>query len=110
MPSRDSQRWLLMLAYYDNVDCMRFRKKPIEVEAIQWTGNNLDELKTWGAPATILPATSGESLIIGTLEDGPNSEAVHVASLNDWIIRGVAGEFYPCKPYVFQTTYDPVLD
>ena len=54
----------------------------------------------------ILPATDGLSLIIGTLEDGPNSEAVHVASLDDWIIKGVKGEYYPCKPDIFQLTYE----
>lgn len=86
----------------------KFRKKPVVIEAMRWTGSNLEALKAWGAPVTILPATNGESLIIGTLEDGPNSEAVHVASLNDWIIRGVKNEFYPCKPDVFEITYDAV--
>lgn len=84
-----------------------YRKKPVVIEAIQWTGGNLETLKSWGAPSTILAATNGQCLIIGTLEDGPTSEAVHVASLNDWIIRGVKGEFYPCKPDVFEITYEP---
>jgi len=86
---------------------MKFRKKPIVIEAIRWDGTNLDELKEWNAPVTIMPATGRASLIIGTLEDGPNSEAIHVATLGDWIIRGVAGEFYPCKPDIFAATYEP---
>ncbi|MCR4300859.1 MAG: hypothetical protein NUV51_04550 [Sulfuricaulis sp.] len=75
------------------------------VEAVQWTGFNLDALRSWGAPVTLLGASEG-SLIIGTLEDGPNCEAVHVAALGDWIIRGVKGEFYPCKPDIFEATYE----
>ena len=90
---------------------LRWRKKPVVVEAVQWNGTNLDALVMWGAPATPLPASNrpdrGEGLIIGTLEDGPNCEAVHVADVGDWIIRGVKGEFYPCKPDIFEATYEP---
>ena len=91
---------------------MKFRKKPIVIEAVQWTGENLDALKEWGAPVTVLPASNrpglGEALIIGTLEDGPNCEAIHVADPLDWIIKGIKGEFYPCKPDIFDATYEPV--
>jgi len=45
---------------------------------------------------------------ITTLEDGPNGEARHVASVGDWVIRGIKGEFYPCKPDIFAATYEPV--
>lgn len=83
----------------------QFRKKPITIEAQQWTGHNLPELIQWGAPVTLLPA-SDNALIIGTLEDGPNCEAVHVATVNDWILRGVQGEFYPVKPDIFAQTYE----
>jgi len=83
----------------------KFRKKPIAIEAMQWNELNLHELQAWGAPVHLLPLSSG--LIIGTLEDGPNCEAVHVADSGDWIIRGVAGEFYPCKPDIFEQTYEP---
>ena len=88
---------------------MKFRKKPIVIEAMQWDGSisRLEELLAWNCPARILPA-SERGLIIGTLEDGPNCEAVHVASAGDWIIKGVQGEFYPCKPDIFAATYDAV--
>ena len=85
---------------------MTFRKKPIVIEAVQWLGDNLTQLQEWGAPATPLPAPD-MALIIGTLEDGPNCEATHIATIGDWIIRGVAGEFYPCKPDIFEASYDP---
>ncbi len=91
---------------------MRFRKRPLVIEAVQWTGNNAELLQAWSAPITILPASNrpglGEALIIGTLEDGPNCEAVHIADPLDWIIRGIKGEFYPCKPDVFAATYEQV--
>ena len=88
-------------------DVMKFKKKPIVVEAVLWDGANIAELKIWGAPVTHLPASMG-GLIIGTLEDGPNFEAVHVASRGDWIVKGIKGEFYPCKPDIFEATYEPV--
>lgn len=85
----------------------RFRKKPVVIEAIRWDGSNSDELVDWGAPVTLLPCSDG-GLIIGTLEDGPNYKAVHVADRGDWIIKGVKGEFYPCKPEIFEASYGPV--
>lgn len=85
-----------------------FRTKPVEKWAMQWTGENRIDLLEWGAPVTILPATGGSALIIGTLEDGPNCEAMHIASKGDWIVRGIQGEFYPVKPEIFASSYEPV--
>ena len=89
----------------DDLRARKWRKRPLVVEAMQWNGDNLAALRQWGAPVIRLPASSG--LIIGTLEDGPNCEAVHVAGLGDFIIKGVTGEFYPCKPDIFEATYEP---
>lgn len=78
----------------------KYRKKPVVIEAIQWQGN-FDEIEKFvGGDAE---SRNGE-LIIATLE-GP----LH-ASHNDWIIKGVKGEFYPCKPDIFKATYDIVED
>lgn len=83
----------------------KFRKKPVEIEARQWNG------QTWGATADALREwCDGEyelkepnaQLAIPTLEGRM------IASPNDWIIRGVQGEFYPCKPDIFQQTYELV--
>lgn len=52
-------------------------------------------------------ARGNSELVIATLEDG-NSTARHVASKGDYIIKGIAGEFYPCKPDIFKATYEPV--
>lgn len=74
-----------------------FRKKPVVIEAVQFKGN-FDELESFvGGDANF---TNGE-LVIATLEG-----ALH-ASDGDWIIKGVKGEFYPCKPDIFAATYEP---
>lgn len=86
------------------VEPKRYRKKPVQVEAIQWLGNNSLEIVEWinhnGGNARYL--ADSDTIYIGTLE-GPLT-----TSLYDWIIKGVAGEFYPCKPDIFEQTYELV--
>ena len=86
---------------------MTFRKKPVTVEAIQWTGVNTDEVLAFCmAKASVRrpDVRAGEpgwkDLIIETLEGNMR------ASVNDWIICGTRGEFYPCKPDVFADVYE----
>jgi hypothetical protein len=80
---------------------MKFRKKPVVIEAVQFLGPNFNELEAFvGGDAEF---RDGE-LIIATLE-GP----LH-ASPKDWIIKGIKGEFYPCKPDIFAATYEKVDD
>ena len=99
-----------------------FRKKPVEIEAVQWTGKNVFEVYSFIHATPTLNSDIardrwcdfedvhlGKDWHIKTLEDGPNGEAKHVASVGDWIIKGVKGEFYPCKPDIFQMTYDASL-
>lgn len=82
----------------------KFRKKPVIVEAVQWTGSNREEMEKF-IPNTILAKKNAEEeLAIGTLE------GVMTASKNDWIIKGVHGEYYPCKPDIFEKTYEQVDD
>ena len=90
----------------------KFRKKSVAIEARQWTGDNFQELYNWGLPDSINsyakivwagpPHSESKCLSIETLE------GEMIASLGDWIIKGVEGEFYPCKPDIFEATYDPV--
>ena len=82
---------------------MKYRKKPVFIEAIQWTGANFDEIVAFAGKYATL--RNGE-LIITTLEDGKNGQAVHAATVNDYIIRGVKGEYYFCKPDIFMMTYE----
>ena len=83
----------------------QYIKKPIPIEAIQWTGQNFEEIKEFCKDAMI--ADSGE-LIIPTLEDGKFIKAEHVATVSDYVIKGVRGEFYFCKEDIFLETYDEV--
>lgn len=90
---------------------MRYRKKPVEIEAVRVADllnafeNDWSALPDWVADAYekgILAAVRREDLIVKTLEGD------HLARRNDWLIRGVKGELYPCKPEVFELTYEPV--
>lgn len=75
----------------------KFMKKPVVIEALQYDGKNLEAIGQFvGYDAEI---RAREVLIIKTLE------GEHVANVNDWIIKGIKGEFYPCKPDIFQATY-----
>ena len=79
----------------------KFRKKPIVIEAIQWKGNNKEEIdKFVGKQLDYINADT--DLIIPTLEGNM------VAHIFDWIIRGIVGECYPCDPDIFKETYDEV--
>lgn len=83
----------------------QYRKKPVVIEAMQLTVFNVDEVEEFvGGDAGMCRAHPDPQacLVIATLEG-----AMH-ASPGDWIIRGVQGEFYPCKPDVFEQSYEPV--
>jgi hypothetical protein len=91
---------------------MKFRKKPVVIEAVQWDGENQAKIVLFCSDAYFEPLHDGGlALVIGTLEDGKDEViAKHVASIGDWIIKGVQGEFYPCKPDIFAATYDVAND
>jgi hypothetical protein len=80
----------------------KYRKKPVVVEAMQYTGKrgNAAAIMAWAGVDSISEDLTG-GLEIDTLEGTMR------ANVNDWVIRGVKGEFYPCKPDVFAATYEP---
>lgn len=91
----------------------KYRKKPIEIEAVQFTGDNEYEI----ADFMHLPITALQTSVDAVLRiDGdyrenthihiPTLEGTMIANCGDWIIKGVKGEFYPCKPDIFDETYD----
>lgn len=83
----------------------KFRKKPVVIEAHQWPllTSQVEEFMTWAAEVGFMPHEFLDGCItIQTLE------GVMRADPGDWIIRGVSGEFYPCKPDIFEKTYEPV--
>lgn len=80
-----------------------FRKKPVVIEAVQFTGKNFEEITAFCPIAEVF---HNEPLQLNTL--GIRTlEGTMEGSVNDWIIKGVNGEFYPCKPDIFEKTYDP---
>lgn len=82
----------------------KFRKKPVVIEAIRWTGDlaGAGEVFDFAQETGGVVGFQGANLQIFTLE-GPM-----LASPGDWIIRGVKGELYPCKPDIFAATYEEV--
>ena len=91
------------------IDMAKFRKKPIVIEAIQWSGLPGDitlfsELGTGDRPLSLGASDHADryDLCVETLE------GVMTANPNDWIIQGVQGEIYPCKPDIFEATYEAV--
>lgn len=83
---------------------MRFRKKPVVIEAMQFTGNNFFSIAEFmGHGRDVLlneELKSTDRPVIRTLEGDMTAAPM------DWIIKGVNGEFYPCKPDIFEKTYE----
>lgn len=87
---------------------MKFRKKLVVIDAVQWTndsdGDALKAILALGRNngRVTFAADGTADLVIETLEGDMR------ANVGDWIIRGVKGELYPCKPDIFAATYEPV--
>lgn len=83
----------------------KFIKKPVQIEAVQWDGKNIEEIKAFceGNMSFTSVCDAGSdpvyNLTIETME-GP----LH-ATVTDWIIKGIKGEFYPCKADIFEQSY-----
>lgn len=88
----------------------RFRKKPVEIEARLYDPDAVEPqlLAAWsgGTVRTALAKPTDAGTVTAYI-DIPTLEGVMTANPGDWIIRGVKGEFYPCKPEIFSATYDP---
>jgi hypothetical protein len=85
---------------------MKYRKKPVVIEAMQFTDESKDRVFNF-ITCNKYPDRDNDNnpvLKIQTLEGDMT------AQINDWIIKGVNGEFYPCKPDIFEKTYEAVED
>lgn len=91
----------------------KFRKKPVVIEAVQWDGKNWDDVMNF------MQEFHGNKLNYENAEEAAiksgnlfiqTNEGVMTASTNDWVIKGIKGEFYPCKPDIFESTYDLVSE
>lgn len=102
---------------------MKYRKKPVVIEAVQLRKDNimevllfmgqyikLDSFQTQMRFEEYEDSVIENGMDVYTLEDGIDGRAKHVATIGDWIIKGIKGEFYPCKPDIFKETYDPVVE
>ena len=84
-----------------------YRKKPVCIETVQFTRNNWEEIQSF--TNNTAHTLQIEKRINGTCTCIiPTLEGQHIASENDWIIKGVQGEFYLCKPEIFDKTYELV--
>lgn len=85
----------------------KFRKKPVVIEAVQWTENNIEEIEEFMGEKIVI-----ESELVGDSEQDnliiPTLEGEHKAIPTDWIIKGIKNEFYPCKLDIFEATYEEV--
>ena len=92
----------------------KFRKKPVVIEARQFTPQSADDIIEWGAKygVMITPHPIVHDLYTNvarkTTLNIPTLEGDHRADIGDWIIRGVQDEFYPCKPDIFEAIYKSV--
>lgn len=85
----------------------RFRKKPVVIEAIQLTQRNGAEVEAWcGGESYDVAMAPGLTHHV----DIPTLEGTMRADVGDWIIKGVQGELYPCKPEILEATYEEVSD
>ena len=83
----------------------RYVKRPIVIRAVKWTGYNFDEIVEFikGQPLTLYENSFGiKRLLIETLEGDMYAE------VGDYIIQGVRGEYYSCKPNIFTETYEEI--
>jgi hypothetical protein len=86
-----------------------FRKKPVVIEAIQSLGTpeSNREIIDW-TRGSKTPASMDDHPEMGNLLSISTLEGAHWVTPGDWIIKGIQGEFYPCKPDIFEATYEPV--
>ena len=84
----------------------KFVKKPVVIEAIQYDGANITEVENFVGRKlpTVISSNEDTQLVVSTLEGDMK------VSKKDYVIKGVNGEFYPCKPDIFEKTYDVVED
>jgi hypothetical protein len=94
---------------------MKFRKKPVVIDAIQfiYTEEGIAKIKEFCGSALGNVRKERHMSALGeaeicTLEDGAYLKVIHIATEGDWIIKGVQGEFYACKPDIFESTYEKV--
>lgn len=88
---------------------MKYRKKPVVIEAVQYLPNEYIASNHAAAQEMLEHLKDCQGFYV--TKEGiviPTREGEHLASPNDWIIRGIKGEYYPCKPDIFEMTYEAI--
>lgn len=80
----------------------KFRKKPVVIDALQYDGSNSIEVEGFSEGQIVKRGGKSDEMDVKSLEGNV------IAVTGDWIIKGVNGEFYPCKPDIFEKTYELV--
>lgn len=94
---------------------MRYRKKPVEVEAFQYDGNLIGADGKYYVPEWAVKAHKNQVLYFESTETSPcelfvkTLEGIYHVSVGDYIIRGIKGELYPCKPDIFENSYEKAI-
>ena len=94
----------------------KYRKKPVEIEAFQYDGDLINSSGEYYVPKWAVVAYRSQIMYYGSLKEcSPpcelfirTLEGVHHVSVGDYVIQGVKGELYPCKPDIFDMTYEKV--
>lgn len=93
----------------------KYRKKPVIVEAVRWTGSNLEEIRNFVGSNLIEECVelfdikrTLKEMLVGIAID--TLEGTMRVDYGDYIIKGVKGELYPCKPNIFLKTYEEVIE
>jgi hypothetical protein len=92
---------------------MKYRKKPVVIEAVQWNAKNFDEVMNFMEEfhGSKFNYENAEEVAYKTgVLQIRTLEGVMTASNGDYIIKGISGEFYPCKPDIFEKTYEKIED
>ena len=93
---------------------MKYRKKPVVIEAFKYDGDLKDKYGNYYVPKWAVDAYDKNVLFYDTAEGGDELyvrtlEGIHHVSAGDYVIMGVVGEIYPCKPDIFEQTYEEVF-
>ena len=86
----------------------KYKKKPVVIEAVQWDGLNIAEIAEFMHRGTENPIRVSYKKPESPIIKIETLEGIMEASVGDFIIRGINGEFYPCKPDIFDKTYDMI--
>lgn len=85
---------------------IKYKKKPVVVEALKLNHKNLDKIWNWMGDSYVSHGECGDDVFLWL--EIKTLEGTMTAKQGDWIIKGIKGEFYPCKPDIFQATYEKV--